>query len=349
MDNKTILNAMPNGFLPSYEKLISKKEYPSFYYEWTVLNALRDKQCMLSDIFDESYQYPHLNNVLLAIKDLVELPFEKLYPDVLQNWINDASRLCLEVYRCNNEENINNLVKHLGDGGYHNDDVPKYYKLCIRGFSKIHNICSRYPAGSPIIKEATNLGAYLSEVCDMSISKYLQNLLDLEVDNISDKAIKILHLANKNEHKDLEFKSSFIYDVKKRFKNKALKKECTKTIAGFLNSSGGTLLVGVEDDGNIIGLAQDLSYTKNDDEFTRNFKEAVKNALSVSVFNNVEWSLEDVGKGLKVLIVEVTPAPFPCFHDKTEFFIRNNASSDQISSDEKRAEYITSRFNVTTK
>lgn len=344
MGYQTILNAMPDGFLPRYERLISKKEYPSFYYEWKVLDALRDRKFMLSDIFDESYQYPHINNVLLAIKDLVELPSEKLYPELLRNWINDASRLCLEVYRCNNEESINTLVKHLDDGGYHNEEVPRYYKLCVKSFSKIRNICSRYPAGSPIIKKVTDFGANLKDECDMGISIYLQKVLDLDADNISDNAIKILHLANKNEHKNLEFKSSFIYDVKKRCKNKSLKKECTKTIAAFLNSDGGTLLVGVEDDGNIIGVAQDLSYTKNDDTFILNFKEAVKNSLSVSVSNNVEWSLENVGIGKKVLIVEVTPSPFPCFHNGTEFFIRNNASSDQISSDEKRAEYISSRF-----
>ncbi|PSU23142.1 hypothetical protein [Photobacterium kishitanii] len=62
MGYQTILNAMPDGFLPRYERLISKKEYPSFYYEWAVLDALRDRKFMLSDIFNESYQYPHINN-----------------------------------------------------------------------------------------------------------------------------------------------------------------------------------------------------------------------------------------------------------------------------------------------
>ena len=300
---------------------------------------------MLSEILKDSYNYPNVHQVLLAIEELIEQPFEKLYPEPLQYWINDISKLCLEIKIRNNEKNIKLLMKRLEEGGNCSKDAPRYYQLCVEGFKKVGRICTLYPAGSPTISKAADFGASLCANGGMSTSQYLQKLLNMDVENVTKIAIKALSLANQKEGKKLEFKSSFFYDVKKKCKNTSLKRECTKTVASFLNSQGGTLLVGVDDDGNILGLANDLSHSKNsDDKFVLNFKEAVKNSLGTGVSNNVDWSLEDVGGSKKVLIVEVTPAPFPCWHNGNEFFVRNNASSDRIMSEKNYFEYASSRF-----
>lgn len=339
------LTQAANNFLSSYEKLISTSSWPYFYYEWAILKEIRDKRFMLAEILDDSHNYPMVHQILLAIRESIDKPFEKLYPEHLQEWINDMSKLCLEVRLRNNEKSINLLKNRLEEGGNYCEDAPRYYQLCVDGFKKIGRICTLYPAGSPTISEAANFGSSIYASGGMSDSQYLQKLIDMDVENITEKAIKIFHLANQKESKKLEFKSSFTYDVKEDRKNTALKKECTKTVASFLNSQGGTLLVGVDDDGNILGLAKDLSYSKNsDDKFVLNFKEAVKNSLGVSVSNNVDWSLEDVDGRKKVLIVEVTPSPFPCWHNDNEFFVRNNASSDRVISEKQYFEYASSRF-----
>jgi hypothetical protein len=343
---ETNLTQMANKFLSTYEKLISKNEWPYFYYQWAVLREVRERRFMLSELRSESHNYPEVHQVLLAIKESIDQPFEKLYPEPLQNWINDMSKLCLEVKIRNNKENIRLLMERLEEGGHYDESVPKYYQLCVEGFKKIGRICKIHPAGSPVINKAVDFGSCLSARGGMSDSRYLKKLIDMDGDNISKKAIKLLNLVNQKEDKKLEFKSSFAYDVKKDCKNTALKKECTKTVASFLNSQGGTLLVGVDDDGTVLGLTRDLSYSKNsDDKFVLNFKEAIKNTLGVGVSNNVDWSLEDVGEGKKVLIVEVTPAPFPCWHNGNEFFVRNNASSDRVTSEKKFFEYASSRFD----
>jgi predicted HTH transcriptional regulator len=56
----------------------------------------------------------------------------------------------------------------------------------------------------------------------------------------------------------LEFKSSLRWGVPEGGVNKTLEKVIVKTIAGFLNSKdGGTLLIGVADNGTILGLEGD--------------------------------------------------------------------------------------------
>jgi CheY-like chemotaxis protein len=69
----------------------------------------------------------------------------------------------------------------------------------------------------------------------------------------------ISQLIKLPESPKLEYKSTLQWDVRQNRKNEDLRFSVLKTIAAFLNSEGGTLIIGVEDDGNIFGLEQDLS------------------------------------------------------------------------------------------
>jgi len=50
-----------------------------------------------------------------------------------------------------------------------------------------------------------------------------------------------------------------------------------KTIAAFLNTEGGDLLIGVADDGSIVGIERDG--IESDDKFMRHLAQAVRNGL----------------------------------------------------------------------
>ena len=56
------------------------------------------------------------------------------------------------------------------------------------------------------------------------------------------------------ESGSVEFKSSLRWDLKKGERNRALEGVILKTLAGFMNSEGGTLLIGVADDGGVVGI-----------------------------------------------------------------------------------------------
>ncbi|GGA35175.1 RNA-binding domain-containing protein [Okeania sp. KiyG1] len=66
-------------------------------------------------------------------------------------------------------------------------------------------------------------------------------------------------LIKQGESDTLEFKSTLQWSVKGNCKDEKLKFAALKTIVAFLNSQGGTLLIGVEDNGNIFGLEKDIS------------------------------------------------------------------------------------------
>jgi DNA-binding NarL/FixJ family response regulator len=79
----------------------------------------------------------------------------------------------------------------------------------------------------------------------------------------------------------LEFKSTLEWDIRHNQENKKLRQSCLKTITAFLNADGGVLLIGVEDDGTILGLENDLNCMKNGslDKFERHLIQLIENHI----------------------------------------------------------------------
>jgi hypothetical protein len=80
----------------------------------------------------------------------------------------------------------------------------------------------------------------------------------------------------------LEFKSSFRWDMEQSRTNRQLEGVVLKSLAGFLNSNhGGTLLIGVADDGQVIGLKNDFQtlQKKNQD----GFEQAIMTAIAANL------------------------------------------------------------------
>src|SRR5690625_5212712 len=88
-------------------------------------------------------------------------------------------------------------------------------------------------------------------------------------------------LIEKGETDRVEFKTSLRWDDKAGKLNKALETAIVKTIAGFMNHRGGDLLIGVADDGSILGLQSDFESLghKGSDGFQRSLMNLVRSGL----------------------------------------------------------------------
>ncbi len=94
--------------------------------------------------------------------------------------------------------------------------------------------------------------------------------------------IAIPDLIQKGESPLLEFKSTLRVDIKTGKAEKFIEHSVIKTLAAFLNSAGGTLLIGVEDNKNILGLELDFnSFSKGDklDEFQKHFDNLISKTI----------------------------------------------------------------------
>ncbi|NTW49394.1 MAG: N-6 DNA methylase [Chlorobiales bacterium] len=154
-----------------------------------------------------------------------------------------------------------------------------------------------------------------------------------------------LSLIRKGENKHIEFKETFSKSVdsnKPLFgkKDTEVEKASLKTIVGFLNADGGTLLIGVNDNGEITGVDDDFFVSP--DKYKLNFNNAIKTKIGSEFYSLIDYDLFDIS-GRHVLRVDCKPAIEPCFFNLTEFFVRTNPATDKLEG-KKLNDYIKTRF-----
>lgn len=104
-----------------------------------------------------------------------------------------------------------------------------------------------------------------------------------------------------------------------------LRREVTKTVAAFLNSDGGTLLIGVDDSGKVLGIESDFKYlgrTQTVDRWLLSLRSFITNALEPSVWNSIRASLVPIGP--------VTVAVVSCAARETETWYREGEEEEHF-------------------
>jgi hypothetical protein len=120
-------------------------------------------------------------------------------------------------------------------------------------------------------------------------------------------------LIAEGESDELEFKSSLRWDLKEQAVNKRLEDVIMKSVAAFANGNGGTLLIGVKDDGEVLGLERDYSSLGEGDrdKFELHLRSLLSQQFGVSfVANKLRVRFPSVD-GLDICQVEITPASHP--------------------------------------
>ena len=151
---------------------------------------------------------------------------------------------------------------------------------------------------------------------------------------------EIFSLIRKGENKHIEFKESFSKNLKTGQKDKEIEKSSLKNIVGFLNADGGTLLIGVADNGEIKGIEDDFFVTT--DKYKLNFKNAINSKIGAEFYSLIDYDLYNIN-GCQVLRVDCKSSSTPCFYDQTDFFVRTNPATDKLEG-KKQLDYIKERF-----
>ncbi len=162
--------------------------------------------------------------------------------------------------------------------------------------------------------------------------------------NSSRKMPVIAELISQGEHDKLEFKSTFRWDLRQDKKNPAIEHAALKSVSAFLNSEGGDLLVGVADDGTVLGVEND--HFPSDDKFLLHVWNLIKSSFGQDISPYIKTTLEKVD-GKTVCRFHCLPGPKPVFlrqagFDET-FYIRVGPSTGSLGISEA-LKYIAERF-----
>lgn len=154
---------------------------------------------------------------------------------------------------------------------------------------------------------------------------------------------KIKKIINGGESKTVEFKQTFSLDIAKKTKEKYIEDSCIKTIAAFLNSDGGCLIIGVADDKNIIGLEEEISkFHKSEDKFLLHFKNSLKLRIGEQYYPFIDVHIVQCD-GKTVVKVDCKMATSEVYVDLKDFYVRTNPATDRLEGP-KVVEYIRHHF-----
>jgi hypothetical protein len=145
-------------------------------------------------------------------------------------------------------------------------------------------------------------------------------------------------LISTGEGDRVEFKSTARWDLRQERVNKALEISIAKTIAGFANHAGGSLLVGVGDEGIPFGLEKDYRTLKRKDRdgFEQFLMTLVKTYLGGDVCPRVHAVFAEI-EGKDVCRIVVEPGNRPVYlrdGNQVLYFIRTGNVTRELDVEE---------------
>lgn len=152
-------------------------------------------------------------------------------------------------------------------------------------------------------------------------------------------------LLNGGETGGVEFKATLRTNLHTGARDPKMELMVLKTIAGFLNSSGGTLAIGVMDDGAPAGL--DADGFENEDRMALHLVNIVKSRLGSTALTQIHTHFDEHGEH-RVMLVRCPASPIPVFVKDGEverFYVRTGPSTTELTPSQTH-EYLKQRFKA---
>jgi hypothetical protein len=162
---------------------------------------------------------------------------------------------------------------------------------------------------------------------------------DSRAGSIDDDLSKMISVG---EGSNLEFKSTLRTNLKTGKTDKAIELAWLKSVAAFLNSEGGTLLIGVNDDSGLEGIEADGF--ESDDKCRLHLKNLLNQHIGAEFSRYIDCDLQTInGKTIVVITCEKVSGPvFLAVGKNEDFFIRSGPSSIRLSMS-KMVKYLQQR------
>jgi type III restriction enzyme len=152
-------------------------------------------------------------------------------------------------------------------------------------------------------------------------------------------------IIRRGEGESQEFKSSLMWDYQTNKSNKALEHAVAKDLSSFMNTGGGTLIIGVANNGEILGLEKDfecLTQRPDKDGYEQKLMGVITSYLDTKDTVNVHLSwAEQNGKNVAIIKVDASNHAVYCRNEQRipEFFIRSGNTCQPLNVRET-AEYV---------
>ena len=196
-----------------------------------------------------------------------------------------------------------------------------------------------------VIKEETKEEIEKKSLKKIEVFKELEEIFLIceKFKQINSKEILFfLNLIENGESKKVEFKETLSLDIKNQTKEKWIEESILKTIAGYLNSEGGHLFIGIDDNGTSIGIKNEISKLfKSKDKILLHLKNLIKHKIGETVFPLISFRIIEIHNN-DILYVNCKKSDREILIGN-DFYIRSGPSTDKIEG-KQMIDYIRKNF-----
>jgi len=160
----------------------------------------------------------------------------------------------------------------------------------------------------------------------------------------SKEQISTNEIIEQGESDFVEFKSTLRWNLRANKKDKVIENAALKTVAAFMNAQGGTLMIGVADDGALLGLEADKF--ANHDKMLLHLTKIIQDRIGALYIKFLHFSIERISEK-DVLRIDCTPSNIPAYlkdGNLEHFYIRTGPSTTDLRLSKVYA-YIKDRFD----
>ena len=221
------------------------------------------------------------------------------------------------------------LRSHLIEPEYlRNDDFDEFFKARIEALAdRVSDVMDK-----PVFKE------HGSNEEERDINDPDEDEEDAE------QEVDLIDSIQGGETDRVEFKSTLRTNICTGQREKRIGAAVLKTLAGFLNTNGGVLFIGVDDEGNPVGVEKDNFPSV--DKMYLHLVNIVNRSIGKKAWESMRVNFDDY-KGVRVMLVRCERSPEPIFlkDGNTErFYVRTGPATEEMSVEEA-VDYINRHFN----
>ncbi|MCM1178522.1 MAG: ATP-binding protein [Bacteroides sp.] len=195
---------------------------------------------------------------------------------------------------------------------------------------------------------------FLKRLASLVFSYNVLSGAGLDTDEIKSKIKKELNLKGRDayikmyekaEGEDVEWKISIVYPAESKVPNlEKQTKVILKEICAFLNRNGGTLYLGVNDNGGGEGLAEDMKHPQfkdSRDKYDLYVRNNIVASLGLHASHCVKAHFEDDARGRDIYVLEIEPCYEPVKLDG--YYYERQGSSSRRVPDSYVKEFLENR------
>lgn len=304
-----------------------------------------------SYVYERSPLFPEVNSILQLIRPTLEQPLEVAAPPLIQEKLYELSNLAFQI-RLNGR--VEEREKYIRTAASLKCLPPtlRYYIEAVEAHAKFSDYLLYAPQLPNEIEKALKLIERISS-CPKGGVRYLEKFQDLSLGYTPPEHKDALELIRSDEGQHVEFKSCYLSsNTIRRYDQNNLNEQRITSVVAFLNSNGGNLFIGVDDDMSIHGIEEELEqyHNSSEDKFMIQLTSLFRDKISMRTANDdqsktiskpselVSTTLVPLN-GHTVAWVKVRPSKeFLFFYrekkDREHFYIRSGRNKQKVKPDE---------------